>query len=86
MQGQSWVSSTTDNWKRTGKTTLTIEGRAVEVITLQNDAVGTANNRYASHFDVWYDPANHVFVKVHQVASGGGAKSNDSETTSVLVP
>jgi hypothetical protein len=65
---------------------LTIDGRAVEVITLQNDAAGTANSRYASHFDIWYDPANHLFVKVHQVASGGSAKSNDAETTSVLVP
>jgi len=84
--GQSWVSSSTDNWKRTGKATLTIEGRAVEVVTLQNDAAGTAGSNFASHYDLWYDPASHLFVKAHQVATGGDAKSNDSEVTSLLVP
>lgn len=84
-RAQPW--SGVESWKRTGQTTISIGGRPVNVVTLRESFKGGANSRYDGTWDLWYDPAQHLFVKGHLTTESGFAgRVRDFEVQSVSSP
>ena len=85
--GRSETWSGVESWKRTGQTTIPVGGRPTNVIALHEAFKGGANSRYDADWDVWYDPATHLFVKGHKTtATGFGGRIADFEILSVSSP
>ena len=85
--GKSQTWSGVESWKRTGQTTIPVGGRPTNVITLHEAFKGGANSRYDADWDLWYDPALHLFVKGHKTsATGFGGRIVDFQILSVSSP
>jgi hypothetical protein len=85
--GRSQPWSGVESWKRTGQTTISVGGKPTNVITLHEAFKGGANSRYDAAWDLWYDPALHLFVKGHLTTDSGFAgRVRDFEIQSVSGP
>jgi len=71
QNGTRYNWSGTENWERVGQATLSIGGRPTAVVMLREAFKGGASSGYDGFWNLWYDPALHVFVKGEHHAAGG---------------
>lgn len=85
LAGRSYMWTTTDTWTHTGQATLTIDGNAVNTITLHWTEKGGAGTNVDDEWDLWYDPIRHIWLK-GELRSPGGPIRDAFEVTSVSLP
>jgi hypothetical protein len=69
MPGRPYTWSQTETWKRIGPDALTIDGHTINATKIQLETVPGPGATVGGVWDLWYDPARHLFLKGHTSAN-----------------
>ena len=86
IPGSSRVPTWRDTWERAGAADVTIGDRTVKTVIFRRTVEGQAGNGFLGTQEVWYDPADHLFVKGHWTIERGTESNLDAELTSISPP
>jgi len=84
--GSSFVQTWRHTWERVGAADVTIGNRTVKTVTFRLTDEGRAGNGFLGTQELWYDPADHLFVKGHWTMERGNESNRDFQLTSISPP
>ena len=84
--GSSVVQTLRETWERTGAADVPIGNRTVKAIVFRRIIEGRAASIFLGTQQLWYDPADHLFIRGHLDIERGSETNRDFEVTSILPP